>query len=170
MAELHSSLSVSRTAGTSTPPTEFKGRATKVMRKIAASKHLNPTEIDEAETKATEFVNKLLGSGQALPPPNVDAVLPVTCNVVVKGLPFVHPNQQRCCKAKDFSGGPMGLQPPPPEWGVGDAPDGGVVLPGVLRGEKTGDVREQEVSCFPSFIIAGTQKSGTTALTGEPKA
>lgn len=122
-------------------------------------------EIDEAETKATEFVNELLASGQGLPQPNVDAVLPSTCNVVVEGLPLVHPNRQICCKAKGLSRGMMGLQPPEGE--VGDAPDGGVVLPGVLRGENTGDVREQEVSCFPSFIIAGTQKSGTTALTGE---
>lgn len=147
------------------------------MRKVAASKHLTPMEVDEAEAKAVEFVNQVLASGKGLPQPNVEAVLPATCNVVVEGLPLVHPKQQRCCKAKDVSGGPLGLQPPPPAvkaWGMEsekeNAPDGGMVLPGVLRGEKTGDVREQEVSCFPSFIIAGTQKSGTTALTGEPKA
>ena len=40
-------------------------------------------------------------------------------------------------------------------------------LPGVLRAQRTRAVGGQEVACFPSFIIAGTQKSGTTALTGE---
>lgn len=40
-------------------------------------------------------------------------------------------------------------------------------LPGVLRTQKTQDAEGQEIVCFPSFVIAGTQKSGTTALTGE---
>lgn len=43
----------------------------------------------------------------------------------------------------------------------------GMPLPGVLRPQRTGTVGGKEVACFPSFIIAGTQKSGTTALTGE---
>lgn len=48
-----------------------------------------------------------------------------------------------------------------------DIPEPGMPLPGVLRAQRTGTVGGQEVACFPSFIIAGTQKSGTTALTGE---
>ncbi|CAM9310111.1 unnamed protein product [Scytosiphon promiscuus] len=42
----------------------------------------------------------------------------------------------------------------------------GMKLPAVLRTQRTGAAEGQQVVCFPSFIIAGTQKSGTTALTG----
>lgn len=48
----------------------------------------------------------------------------------------------------------------------GGSGKGGLELPGVLRTERRVDDDGKEVVCFPSFIIAGTQKSGTTALTG----
>lgn len=40
-------------------------------------------------------------------------------------------------------------------------------LPGVPKSERRGGIGQEQVACLPSFVIAGSQKSGTTALTGE---
>ena len=154
----------------------FKGELTSLMRKMASTKHLTADEVSLAKSAAENVVNEALASGKGLPTPDVEMVLPGACNIVVQGLPLVQPKRQRCCKAKDLLGGGLPgqppLLPPPPEEGgsraveEGDM-DGKMGLPGVLRMQQAGGVSEQEVTCFPSFIIAGTQKSGTTALTGE---
>lgn len=89
-------------------------------------------------------------------------------------MPLYSSKGQRCCKHKMESPSenktpadavPQGGRVLQGERGGGEV--GGNALPGVLRTQSRRAVGEQEVSCLPSFVIAGTQKSGTTALTGK---
>lgn len=109
--------------------------------------------------------------------------VPGTCNLVVKGLPLVGSQQQQCCKVsamKQYRNTPA-QQGTPTEGrlaattpvtvgsnGKGSDVDehgSSGVVPVVSKGEG-GSGAEEEMVCLPSFIIAGTQKCGTTALTG----
>lgn len=65
------------------------------------------------------------------------------------------------------------LRAPKADWDTEGAGDAGHVMgmgaempPRALQADESTNA-SQQVACFPSFIIAGTQKSGTTALTGE---
>lgn len=158
------------------PPGEFKGVVSSATAKLAAKK-LNPEEIEAARQAAETTVRQALHSDHGLPPADVERAYPDSCNVVVEGLPLVGTKQQRCCKAPTPSrdGGSQGVPLVPPlqlPGGKGRKLDAseerrGDELPAVLRPQRTGEVGGQQVSCFPAFIIAGTQKSGTTALAGE---
>lgn len=163
----------------------FDGEVTTQQHKNALSKGLDKDEMEAARVAATLAVRKAMKTPGDLPPPSPEAYYSQTCSVRVESsLPLYHNKGQRCCKASQLPqpgaaaalpgigvlaserGGGAGL-------GLGeDGADGGAqegALPGVLRGQRTGAAGGQEVSCFPSFIIAGTQKSGTTALTGEKR-
>lgn len=155
----------------------YNGVVTAALKKSAGLKGLNDAGIEEARLAATNAVREALRAPGSLPPPNTDAMIADSCDLRVEGLPLYHDKGQRCCK--------VGKVKPPPgmarraleeeeeedgrEAGGGGGRGGreGGALPGVLRTERTGTAEEPEVACLPSFIIAGTQKSGTTALTGE---
>lgn len=73
---------------------------------------------------------------------DAEAIYSEACSLRVKSsLPLYHSKGQRCCRASH--------------------------QPLLQGGAAVGGGQDEEVSCFPSFIIAGTQKSGTTALTGK---
>lgn len=160
--------STNRTAGA------FEGKINGVLRKSALSKGLNDTEIEEARVTATDAVREALRKPGDLPPRNLDSMLSASCGLQVEGLPLYHDKGQTCCKAAQKP--PAQQQAPSKDnepqgrrglEGAGEG-EGGETLPGVLRTTQRAEAGGgNEVSCLPSFIIAGTQKSGTTALAGE---
>lgn len=160
----------------------FDGEVTTQLQKNALSKGLDKDEVEAARVAATLAVREAMRGPGNLPPPSPEAYLSQACGVRVKSsLPLYHNKGQRCCKASQLpQPGAPGASPVKDSLaladggtglGLGEDGAGGgpqeVALPGVLRGQRTGAAGDQEVSCFPSFIIAGTQKSGTTALTGK---
>ncbi|CAM9221042.1 unnamed protein product [Discosporangium mesarthrocarpum] len=108
---------------------------------------------------------------------------PIRCEMVVEGLPLVFPFHQVCCAE------PSVLSQVPKRRNPNTAGQEGVLGKGegiagwrnLLESEAQGGVgekavleaevpqgwgeRSKKVMCLPSFIIGGTQKSGTTALT-----
>lgn len=122
---------------------------------------------------ATDAVREALRKPGDLPPRSIDGILSASCDLQVEGLPLYHDKGQTCCKAAQKppaqqeahskDNGPQGRR------GLEAAEgEGGETLPGVLRTTQRAEAAGgNEVACLPSFIIAGTQKSGTTALTGE---
>lgn len=140
-----------------------------VLKKSAAAKGLSEAEIEEARLVAINAVKEALRKPGGLPPPSPDSIFSSACNLRVEGLPLYNSKGQRCCKVDQMTSG-LNIGPQGPRGLEGEDGGGegeGTPLPGVLRTQRTGAVEGQEVTCFPSFIIAGTQKSGTTALTGE---
>ena len=163
---------------------EFRGEVTSQMRKMAGSKGLTREEIAEIERGANDFVNEALQRPGDLPNPSPLKFYSEACKVMVDGLPLIGSRQQRCCNVADI----QGLKRPDggvPELlpGVGLPPKGlhrdrllqaegreggdGGLPAAVVKTEATGGVKDEGLACFPSFVIAGTQKSGTTALAGK---
>ncbi|CAN0289197.1 unnamed protein product [Pylaiella littoralis] len=163
-------LGPSNLAGTGNRTEEFEGKLSASSKKAARDMGLTSADIEEARAAATNTVREALRNPGGLPPPNPENMYSSSCGVRVEGLPLYNSKGQRCCKSKEkpaaeektrADGVPRGRRVLPGEGGGG----GEDALGGVLGTEGTGAVEEQ-VSCFPSFVIAGTQKSGTTALTG----
>lgn len=143
------------------------------LQKMAVAAGLSDGQIDAAGRAAALTANEALRKPGVLPPASPIELSP-SCDLVVQGLPQIGSRQQRCCKALDVPMGQGGMAQ-----GLGGARSAGGVqreggeggeggqLPGVLEAQRTRGSGGTEAVCFPSFIIAGTQKSGTTALTGE---
>ncbi|CAM9557574.1 unnamed protein product, partial [Ectocarpus sp. 12 AP-2014] len=143
-----------------------------ILKKSAAARGLNDAEIEEARVAARDAVREALRKPGDLPPRSIDGILSASCDLQVEGLPLYHDKGQTCCKAAQKPSaqqqahskgdGPQGRR------GLEAAEgEGGEPLPGVLRTTQRAEAAGgNEVACLPSFIIAGTQKSGTTALTG----
>lgn len=157
-------------------------------RTAAASVALSEEEVESARAAARKTVAEALRQPGGLSPPS-PPVMTAACSVVVEGLPLVGSQQQRCCKVsamkvpaaldrmkfENAAAGSTTEGGVPRGDGSGaerrrrvDEEDIGVAeeLPAVLRTERRGGGEGEEVVCFPSFVIAGTQKCGTTALTG----
>lgn len=142
---------------------------TVLLRKSATVEGLTDEETDAAAQTAAKTVREALSKGGELPVPNPAAAFSQSCNVIVEGLPLYGTKQQRCCtlpstKKKGDAGASKGGYKRDLEE---DEKARENALPRVLQTQRTGSMDGKEVSCFPSFIIAGTQKSGTTALTGK---
>lgn len=170
------------------PDKEFRGEVTSQMRKIAGSKGLTREEIAEIERAANDFVNEALQRPGDLPNPSPLNFYSEACKVMVDGLPLIGSKQQRCCNVADIQGlkrpdggvsellAGIGLPPKGPhgnrllqaEVGGERGGEGGERgVPAAVKTESTRGIKDEGLACFPSFIIAGTQKSGTTALAGE---
>ncbi|CAN0307808.1 unnamed protein product, partial [Hapterophycus canaliculatus] len=149
----------------------FVGTVGTALKKTATLKGLSDAEIEQARLVATDIVKETLRKPGGLPSPSLDAVFSSACDLRVEGLPLYNSEGQRCCKVEQMTSGlnigPQGRRGLEEEEGEeGEGAEGEEApLPGVLRTQRTEAV-EGQVACFPSFIIAGTQKSGTTALTG----
>ena len=153
----------------------FQGEVTSNMRKVAVSKGMNKIEIANAVRAANEAVMEALRGPGEIPNPSPEQYYSEACDVILKGLPLIGSRQQRCCKmdkvqALKVGGVPPGMVTPrkfPNRDRNLEAEEGEGGLPAVQKTEGTESVRGGELACFPSFVIAGTQKSGTTALAGE---
>lgn len=126
----------------------------------AADAGVTDEQFERAKQAAADRVKRAFAEGGDLPPV-APSRLSEACQIVIDGAANASsPVQQRCCRVAATAA------EEPAEEEVGEG--GGRRVDERGTGNET-EPQSPQVACLPTFVIAGTQKSGTTALAGKGK-